>query len=651
MRTVKSWLGIALGLSLTTAAWAQPEWGQTYLPDTTELYLEYQPRVVFSEGPGVLERLQRSPFFRVISNALPLEPALLEELKRMPLWNGRLIAAVVREGPISPLEHWHRGNARAAIMTEFRYQADLIFTGVNQYRKLQKRFPKTVADLRAKGYYDGELPEGAQAELLRSGKKMSVRIRLPMAAEAPVEVTWPDPGYTGVQDFPALQGLFIGVGVPDSARLQATLQRWDPDVEMLAPEGDHWSLAWDTHKIHMYLHKDWVYLSSSPALVQPFLAGHPPAQSLRANPRFALQYGRLNRPDTESWLFADLQDILQTSPMLTSSAGVAPERILMRSLGHAAGSRLNGGMLEATGEGFLQWDGVQNVNPALPAAALTLANRIPAGTETVFWLDLPGLVRVSDRLGGEFPIVNTAIQFLWPALEQGAGLSVPREALAQGSQLYLYYEVADLYATQIEAIVQLFGAIGGREEGDAEDLLAPSRWPILAVLEVSNPALAAQVQAKLTERLGEAAVPRSSEGVAYRVSKDGRVGHAVVGTTQVWASGHTERLLPRTVRALQGSGPALASTPGYQRFAQGRQGELLLYLHAKADRTYSLLKGFLLYLGSDFRPEAEILGRLRDTHVSLEVVPGGISLRSALFSDGYQAVEAPGVKETEENRE
>lgn len=532
MKTLKGWLGAALWLSITAGAWAQPEWGQTYLPDTTELYLEYQPRVVLSQGPGILERLQRSPFFRVIASALPLDAARREELRQLLLWDGRVIGAVVRQGAASPFELWHKDQARAALVTELRYQADLAFTGVNQYRKLQKRFPRSVADLRAKGYYDGELPEHAQLELVRNGKKMFVRGRWQPPGEEPIELTWPDPSYTGTQDVPGLQGLFLAAGVPGSARLEPTLQRWDTEMDTLAREGDHWSLAFDKQKFHLYLHKDWVYLSTSPELVAPFLAGRPPAASLRANPRFQQQYRRLNRQDTESWLFADLQDVLQTSPTLTSTLGVASERIMLRSLGHAAGSRLNGGMLEATGEGFLQWDGVQTVNASLPAAASTLAERIPAGAETVFWLDLPGMVRLSDRLGGEFPIVSTAVQFLWPAVEQRLGFSVPREALAQGSQLYLYYEIADLYATQLEAILQLFGTIAGTsEDGEISDLLAPSRWPLLAVVEVNNAELAGKVQTRLSERLGETPQPRSSEGGATAPAR-----------TAVW---HTPPSAPR----------------------------------------------------------------------------------------------------------
>lgn len=652
MKTLKAWLATTLWIGLAAQPIAaQPETGQAYLPATTQLYLEYQPRVVMAPGPGLGERLRRSPLARVIKRALPMAPERLRELAQLPFLNGRIIAAVVRQGALSPLELQYKGEQRYAFVTDLRGRVQIAFGAVNEYRRIQKRFPKTIQDLRAKGYYDEEPVDGMQLDLIRNGKKMFVRGRWQPAGHDPIEVLHPDITYDESKERPGLQGLLLGLGVPNSARLNPWLQSWDAELDELAAEGDHWRFRFDRQSLHVYLHRDWVYFTTSPELVAPFLRTDVvPARPLRANPRFAEQYKRLNRPDTESWVFVDIQDILQTSPALTASLGLSPEKILMRSFGHAASSRMVGGLLEGTGEGFLQWDGVQTIRPGTPGSAdATLATRIPAGVETVFWFDLPGWVRLSDRLGGELPGFGAGLQLMWQALEERAGFPLTREALASGAQLYVYFEMIDIYAAELEAILQLIGVMTGTAADGADELFSLSSIPVLGVLELASPELAARVEKRLSARLGASAATRVSEGVSYRTSSDGRLGWSTVGTTQVWANGHTDRLLPRTVNTLQGKAPSLAANPTYARFQQGRQGELLAYVHGKTDRNYSIMKGLLLYLGSDFRPEAEILGRLRDVHFSLEVVPGGIALRSAIYSEGAQAPEP--AKEKEEDRE
>ncbi|MBT9586089.1 hypothetical protein IV102_22300 [bacterium] len=642
----KTWLGI-LWLFCSASGFGQ-DWSYGQLPATTQIYLESQPRLVLNSGPSLGERVRRSPLFRVFAGAVQLDPNKADELG-FPYLDGRFLFALVRQGQLSPFEGYYQADKKVTRLRDLRYAAESAFEGVTLYRKFQKQFPKSVADLSEKEYFDaGNIPEGARLELRRDGKIVTV-----LGHWDDLEVRWPDPDYKSVgYNLSDLGGMLFGLGCPDSVALNTFLTRWDKELEELEAEGDHWKFTFDGQAFYLFLSPRWVWLTTHPDLVSPFLKAPTSNQSLRNNLRFADQARRLQAPDSEFWSFVDVQDILSTSPGLCASGGVSADKVLIRSLALTSGAHLDtSGRIEVQARGFMHWDGVQNVTLG-PASAQSLAVKIPAQVETVYWIDLPGWIRVVDRLAGEFPGVNEGFVSAWTELEKRLGFSLPRESLAGGAQLYIYGEVIDSYANQLELVLQLMKGYLGTSSAGIEEALkfSGSKVPLLGVLEMANPDLAGKVEARLKERLGAQSVRKKVENVSYTLSQDGRCAWASNHTTQFWANGYTERMLPRVFSAYQASDslpPKLSASPSYQLFEQGRQGELLLYLHSKMDREYSLIKGMLLYLGTDFRPEAEKLGQLRDMHTAIEVVPGGISLRTAVYSEGV-APPPPRLQEGEE---
>ena len=640
----KTWLGI-LWLGCSALGWAQ-NWGPPQLPVSTQMYMEYQPKLVLNDGPSLGERIRRSPLFRVFAKAVKLDPNKVDELATFPYLDGRFLFALVRQGQDSPFEALYQAEKKRTRVHDLRFAAEQAFEGINLYRKFEKKFPKTLEDLSGHDYFDKDyLPDGATVELHRDGKKMSVVVK-----SGDLQVLWPDNSPRSDFRLAEMGGLVLGLGCPDSTALRSFLGKWDAELDELSAEGDHWKFTLNDQSLYLYLPKGWVIFASHPELAAPFLQGPAPAQSLLTNSRFSTQWKRLHRADTEGWMFVDVQDILSTSPGLCESVSMQPDRILVRSLALTSGAHLDGqGQIEVQSRGFLQWDGVQNVTLG-PPQAVTLADKIPSDIETVYWLDSPGWVRVSDRLGGEFPGLQEGFSGLWMVAEKRLGFEVPREALAAGAQLYLYGEVIDSYANELEMVIQLVQGYMGSEEPDIQEALAfsGSRLPLLGVLEIANSDVAKKVQDRLKQRLGSQPQSKTVEGVGYSLSEDGRCAWTASNTTQFWANGYTERQLPRVRKAYEGTPANLGATPAYRWFQQERQGELLCYVHTKVDREYSLIKGFLLYLGTDFRPEAEKLGRLRDMHTAIEVVPGGISLRTAIYSEG---VPVPPVAQPEENED
>jgi len=636
-----SWLaGLWLGLTLVGSA---QDWSVSRLPSSTQVYLESRPRLQLNPGPSLGERLRRSPLFRVFAEATGLDLNKPDELATFPYLDGRVVVAITRQSERSFFEAAYQIDRNQRQVNDLRYAAQMAFEGVNLYRKYQKKFPQTIQDLSTREYFDEALvPEGAKLEIRRQGKTVTV-----VASQGDVTVTWPD---AEPRPTPALQemgGMLFGLGCPDTTALQHFLQKWDSELEELEAEADHWKWTFEGQSMHLYAQRGWVLLVTHPGLAEPFLrpVPLPGGGTLENNPRLVQQFKRLNTADTEFWAFVDVEDILRSSPGLCQASGLAADKILMRSLALTSGARLDSaGRIEVEARGFLQWDGVQNVTLG-PAEASLMAQKIPAGVETVYWVDLPGAIRLLDRITGEFPGVQEKVQTAWSEWENRLGFPIPRPSLGSGAQFFLYGEVVDSYAQQLEMIIKLAkGYFSGDLTPEVPDFKL-SRLPLVGVLELSDNELAKKFDGFFRNRLGSSVNRKTVENVSYSQSPDGRDSWIGLPNTHFWANGHTQRLLPRIFNAYQGKTPNLAGLPSYQRFARGRQGELLLYLHHKVDREYSLIKGLLLYLGSDFRPEAESLGELKDMHTAIEVVPGGLQFRSEIYGRG---VEAPPAIKAEE---
>ena len=338
------WLASAL------PAWSQaePRWAAQRLPVNTEIYLEYQPRLVLnSEGPPLAERLRRSPLFRVALNLLKTnatEGSQVEEMMQsFPFWDGRFMLAVARQGELSPFEEMYRVEQAGRHRRQLRFAVDQAMEGVNLYRRYQKRFPKSIDDLIAKEHLSAtDIPEGAFLELKRQGKSISVVGRWQVDGRT-LEMHAPGASPPEPELPPVGGGFVVAIGCPDSSRFNNWVARWDAESEELSADGDHWKMRVDGHDYLIYFQQGQVYVSNQASLVAPLLASQAGSESLASNPRFAEQYRQLRADDTEAWVFADIQDVLRTSPQLCAKAGWSSEQILLRSVGIASGGRLDGG--------------------------------------------------------------------------------------------------------------------------------------------------------------------------------------------------------------------------------------------------------------------------------------------------------------------
>jgi hypothetical protein len=135
----------------------------------------------------------------------------------------------------------------------------------------------------------------------------------------------------------------------------------------------------------------------------------------------------------------------------------------------------------------------------------------------------------------------------------------------------------------------------------------------------------------LLDRLEEAVGPQAADA-GIRQSADRSLAYAVHGDTLVLAVGPSLRLARHAIKALKGEVRPLAELDSARHFRSGQTGRLLVFTHAKTDALYSVLKGVLLLLGAEFRPEADHAGLWRDAYGALSLEPGGVRWRMGFYA-------------------
>lgn len=126
--------------------------------------------------------------------------------------------------------------------------------------------------------------------------------------------------------------------------------------------------------------------------------------------------------------------------------------------------------------------------------------------------------------------------------------------------------------------------------------------------------------------MGEQKTTETLYGVDILTSTDGTLSYAIDGDWVYLSGGRSERLMKHMLEAAHGRKQTLASIDSFARFQLQSKGRLLAFGHQKVDAFYSIVKGFVLFLGVEFRPLAQELGKLRDYHSVVTLVPDGINL-------------------------
>jgi hypothetical protein len=154
--------------------------------------------------------------------------------------------------------------------------------------------------------------------------------------------------------------------------------------------------------------------------------------------------------------------------------------------------------------------------------------------------------------------------------------------------------------------------------------IRPPRLPFTVAFQVTDQQARGAMVEALTKQLGEQTETKSVYGVEVLGRQDGLLSYALRDNWFYISGGNTQRLLRNLLAAATGRKPSLTSLDSWAQFRAGQRGEVIAISHQKVDAVYSIVKGFLLLLGPDFRPMADELGGLRDYHSAVFLVPDGV---------------------------
>ena len=206
------------------------------------------------------------------------------------------------------------------------------------------------------------------------------------------------------------------------------------------------------------------------------------------------------------------------------------------------------------------------------------------------------------------------------------------EGLVSGNALVVFERI-DIFAAGFESALDMSVLEPdpdeeANEEGQEEVNAGPGPMAYVPATFAAQVPIENNREAALTMLQPYLGDPTTQDffGVDIVTSQDGTFSYALDGDWMYVSGGRTVRLMRHMLEAAHGRKETLGSIDSWSRFKVNGRGRLLMFGHQKVDPIYSLVKGALLFLGSDFRPIATELGKLRDYHSMGTVVPDGLLL-------------------------
>ena len=678
--------GVILSSAPARAQGASPA---ASLPDTTEVYLLDR---LFPATPVTQElwrRFRANPIGGLLDEVL--ENQLHISLDR-DLWSwfeGRAFAGWVRTGERSPMDVWYEYSSVGARYSEVEHALERLGAAADAYKEEHKRFPLKIDDILKDATVDPASFPGVQFSMkitppvgkgpnrtpsltppasLKGGTWLA-EIRADYDTQNQLSRYSTPPHYTlgkqealvpGQRQAPPALGLVVGFeshSNADARHLLETLTRLGTGLKADAA-GTSWSF--DVADLHWTASSraGWLLFSDQTSLIERFGAkgdGH----SLEQSSRFQFQQAKLALPalppggEEKSSGFIDIQDIFEHTSALQQLGVTNPAlSVGMRawqihgttSVPREAHAQMFLHLAPKAGSPVAAWLS----KPAQRSDGIgDLAQQIPWATNLVYALNLPEIVQLVEAFSKTDPVLAFGITAGFHQLETTLGVPLRYEQLTQTPGWASFYaEHCDSFAFGFRTY--MLAAQGQTSSGSTgEDttrkkaaLGFAQEFPLSISVDIQDPDLYQKTLARLSTLLGPDAVNRQEGVLQWKSSKNGRLALAASPHHIYWANGHTERLLVRELKVFTKIEPSVAELDSFRQFQTGLSGRPIAFAHVKSDWVYSMMKGAILGLSADFRPEATALGQLRDTYLLAQVQPEGISLNASI----YASEQVPEVK-------
>jgi hypothetical protein len=260
-----------------------------------------------------------------------------------------------------------------------------------------------------------------------------------------------------------------------------------------------------------------------------------------------------------------------------------------------------------------------------PEQSVDTAN-IPWDVSNIFTVDYANTKALFDSVLALFPEAESQMDMGQDVMLGMLGLDAAAgtDSLVTGSAL-LSFERIDLLTLGMESTLDRLKAYDPDSEEEPKRANPLSYVPVTMAAQIPLETNRMALISLLEPYLGDP-TSKTLFGVDVVTSADKVFSYAVDGDWFYLSGGQTDRLMRHMLEAAHGRKETLGTIDSFSRFVVNGRGRLIGFGHQKVDPVYSLVKGFLLFLGSDFRPLATELGMLRDYHSMGTVVPDGFLL-------------------------
>jgi hypothetical protein len=638
---MRRFLPLAL-LLLPAPVFANPDAAARRLPVTTQVFASGDMLPPPEQTAELLNRIQANPAVDWLTEQLPFQlPPNFTDLA-LGWVQGEITVAWVRSGERSVVDQFNRREQQELAYQELERKLGYLGPEVERFRKKFKRLPTGWNEMVVRKVRKS-VPTSPHGEfvLLPTGVTVRYRGELQLAQLAAPPLWKFGGGLQAQKRQPhPPSNVLVAIRSADDAKCREALRRLvEAGSGLKAAQGDTWTwqYAENYSPLTLQLQAGYLVASDNAGLVTRYLGNNTAEQGLDTNPRY--QFQRRQLPDSEgdsTFAFLDLEDLLAT----TSAFGDIPQAAkACRSLGfvyHDTPS--NTSILPTAGraEGMLQ---LRDPVPGTPPAALAFLDDVSADSQVVYALHVPTALRLVENLAP----ADIMVGGLWQQFQADSGINATTSELAASTGwLVMETDVLD------DIVADLRGAFDGDSEEGEDNLVKwlsnrSGAW----TLQVPDATMQDKIAAALWQKTGDPGTPRVAGKHRYWMRSNGSWGVAAVPQKLLASSRLSRRLLLRTLQTMSLPGSGLSRHTSLDDFRSRLQGNVVGFTSQKSDWLYALIKGVLLLLDGQSRPEAEVLGRYRDTYAALTVVPEGFRLYSSFYSDTPLRPVPPGAPDAD----
>lgn len=679
-----------LALQLTNLTWAQPEEQPTpapavipatsgttpalapavryglyeeRLPENTQVYLFAPAELPYPELTSAIERLTDNPLgdylIQELVNELGEGPvSLLRDV--IPSIRGNLLFAITRPGDLSFLETLRQHENQGSPYDRLARQVNFLGREVAVFKNKYKRLPNSWQEMVDKKIRK-TLPvnEHGQFTLTADGSDWVVSVNY-TDPQSPLAKYAAAPTYRGRRGLiaaspvaPPLHAvLAFDTASPQKVREAFSSASWSK-LGLTVVDSNNWQLAcshctpWKiTIRNNQVLMSDDPELLASLTEAGPGQAAPKKLASLRDNPRFRNQYAKLHGPSNracieDAFVFIDVKDLISSTPRMKeelpdlqplSSVGLVSRHQPWDS-GPAGGPPSKMFPKIAYSEAFLELQGPAN-SPLTPAnttvpPSLDFVGRLPAQTQVTYAVHIGELARLSDVVGNWFPMLKDIQSNLEKTLEEELEGKLVFSDLKSG--LGWATSESEYFSQLVNAGYTL---IWGTRRGSGDESKMTKALSLLSgtsALEVKDPQYAESLCQKFASLVPSVGNPTVVGSYKYWVNPDGLFAFVQLPDRLLISSRPTKPLMYRQLEVLAGRGSRISDEPYFGDFVGGLSGRTFMFFHEKVDGPYAILKGILLLIDSDFRPDAEAVGSYRDAYGAASVESDGLHFFGAVY--------------------